>query len=372
MQQKRMIFHLPFKPNPNHASASQIRPFKMIEAFKSIGYQVDVVIGKGKERKARIKQIRRNIKLGVKYSFLYSESSTLPTLLTEKHHIPTYPLLDFAFFALCKKNHIPIGLFYRDVYWLYPEYKNSIGTLKSLYTAIFYKLDLLLYNKFLKVVFLPSLIMAQKIPQLTVNKYALPSGATILKSPSDDSVVRDKSESLSFLYVGGIGELYDLQLFCEVIAELGPEVKLILCCREQEWAGVKSIYQKYLLKGNILVKHENGPGLLSLYASADIGCLFIKSNEYRRFAMPFKLFEYLGQRKPIIAPHGTAAGDFVKSNSVGWVVSYSKEDLTHTIKSIIADKKAIDRVKNKVEECIQKNTWEYRAREVEANLVNTK
>ena len=94
------------KIDRNRASASQIRPMKMIEAFKECGYEVVVVEGYGKERKRQIKEIKSNILKGVKYDFLYSESSPMPTLLTEKNHLPLYPFFDFSFFAFCKKHGI--------------------------------------------------------------------------------------------------------------------------------------------------------------------------------------------------------------------------------------------------------------------------
>ena len=61
---KRMIFHIPMKIDRNRASASQIRPMKMIEAFKECGYEVVVVEGYGKERKRQIKEIKSNILKG--------------------------------------------------------------------------------------------------------------------------------------------------------------------------------------------------------------------------------------------------------------------------------------------------------------------
>lgn len=134
---KRMIFHIPMKIDRNRASASQIRPMKMIEAFKECGYEVVVVEGYGKERKRQIKEIKSNILKGVKYDFLYSESSTMPTLLTEKNHLPLYPFLDFSFFAFCKKHGIKIGLFYRDIYWVFKK-KRSF---KEWVAYIFYKYD---------------------------------------------------------------------------------------------------------------------------------------------------------------------------------------------------------------------------------------
>ena len=68
---KRCIFHIPNYIDLNRKSASNIRPFKMIKAFENIGYQVDCIMGYGKERKKKsIKEIKKNIRNGVKYDFL--------------------------------------------------------------------------------------------------------------------------------------------------------------------------------------------------------------------------------------------------------------------------------------------------------------
>ena len=115
----KIIFHIPMKIDRTRVSASQIRPFKIIHAFKVSGYDIDIVEGYGAERRQQIAEIKRNVRRGVKYDFLYSESSTMPTLLTEKNHLPLYPFLDFSFFAFCKKHRIKIGLFYRDIYWCF-------------------------------------------------------------------------------------------------------------------------------------------------------------------------------------------------------------------------------------------------------------
>lgn len=48
---KNIIFHCPFILNPNAISASGIRPIKMLEAFKKLGFEVDVVSGSTSERK---------------------------------------------------------------------------------------------------------------------------------------------------------------------------------------------------------------------------------------------------------------------------------------------------------------------------------
>ena len=105
---KRIIFHIPFKIDKKRLSGTNIRPVKLLNAFKELGYTVDFISGYGEERKKTIEQIKQNIKNGIKYEFLYSESSTMPTLLTEKNHFPRYPFLDFNFFKFCKNNGIKI------------------------------------------------------------------------------------------------------------------------------------------------------------------------------------------------------------------------------------------------------------------------
>lgn len=110
-QEKRCIVHIPNHIEKSGKSGSNIRPIKMKQAFEENGYLVEYISGYGTERKVQINKIKRNIRNGIKYDFLYSESSTMPTLLTEKNHLPRYPFLDFSFFKFCKKNGIKIGLF---------------------------------------------------------------------------------------------------------------------------------------------------------------------------------------------------------------------------------------------------------------------
>ena len=243
---KRMIFHIPMKIDRNRASASQIRPMKMIEAFKECGYEVVVVEGYGKERKRQIKEIKSNILKGVKYDFLYSESSTMPTLLTEKNHLPLYPFLDFSFFAFCKKHGIKIGLFYRDIYWVFKK-KRSF---KEWVAYIFYKYDILKYNKFLDVLFLPSKEMNAYIPNIKVESVIpLPSGLQLHSSPKIEHPL------LELLFVGAIGGLYDITLLVKVISGI-QGIHLTICCRENEWQKEKINYLPFLNE-NITIVHKS-------------------------------------------------------------------------------------------------------------------
>ena len=53
-------FHIPMRINRERASASSIRPVKMIEAFERLGYEVILIEGNASQRKKRIKEIKHN------------------------------------------------------------------------------------------------------------------------------------------------------------------------------------------------------------------------------------------------------------------------------------------------------------------------
>jgi hypothetical protein len=161
---KKMIFHLPFEPDRKRNSASNLRPFWMLDSFKELGYQVEVVMGNGITRKKQITKIKKDILEGQIFDFVYSESSTMPTLLTESHHLPLFPFLDFGFFRFLKKQKIPIGLFYRDIHWRFDQYK--VHPLKKWISRLFYQYDFKEYKKSLDVIFLPSIEMGKYIPEI--------------------------------------------------------------------------------------------------------------------------------------------------------------------------------------------------------------
>ena len=105
------IFHHPRPVSSEGTSASQIRPYLMYKALQEIGSQIDLVAGYTKELNEAVRKNKRKITDGYKYEFLYSESSTCPTLLTEDHRFPTFPNLDFRkLFLQCHIRHLSYEL----------------------------------------------------------------------------------------------------------------------------------------------------------------------------------------------------------------------------------------------------------------------
>ena len=349
-----IIFHIPMPLDRNAKSASGIRPTKILDTFKSLGYNVDVISGYVLERKEKIQEIKEKIKSGIKYEFCYSESSTMPTLLTEKKHLPILNSPDFNFFKFCKKNEIPVRLFYRDIYWCFPDYYKQVG-IKGYVAKFFYKYDIKQYLKYLETLYIPCFKMLDYIPQLK-NLYCeeLPSGCII-----HDSDNFNTRENIS-IYVGGIGNHYNLHKMITVFSER-TKSKLLLCVREDDWNGVKDSYS---LNDNIQVLHLSGDALDSVYSIPNKSMLFVEPSIYREFAIPYKLFEYIGWGIPIIASENTAVGDYVRKNNIGWTIPYTEQSLTNLLLYLEQNSDEILKKQQNIKNLALENTWEKRCMQI--------
>lgn len=361
---KKIIFHHPLPLNSRATSASGIRPLKMLEAFKLLGYRVELVTGYSLERKKKIARLKYNINNGEVYDFVYSESSTMPTILTDTHHLPLRPFSDFNFFAFCKSKDIPIGLFYRDIYWAFDGYGHGLNKIKSFFAKACYKYDLKNYNKYLTKLYLPSIEMGKYIPIVNESIFSpLPPGHDVKEISRNVKYIN--SNCLKLFYVGGMSSHYQMQVLFEVVCKQ-PNVRLTICTRESEWLAVKDTYP--VLTDNIKVVHKSGSEMQSLMQEADIVSLFVKPQEYREFAAPVKLYEYLGNNKPILASKGSLAGEFVENNRIGWSIEYKAEALVNFLSNLINDMSEIESIKNQMQVVANQHNWGARAQQVIADL----
>lgn len=360
-----IIFHHPLPLDKNAKSASGIRPLRMLAAFKELGCDVDLVTGYSSERKKHIAKVKENIRQGKKYDFVYSESSTMPTVLTDPHHLPLHPFLDWQFFNLCKKNNISVGLFYRDIYWLFDNYGKGLNPVKTAVAKLAYRFDLWVYQKTLTKLYLPSLEMGRYVPRVTPSRFAaLPPGHT-----SPDIITQPVSElsnrTLKLFYVGGMSSHYQMHELFKAARSL-PNIELKICTRESEWQSVKHEYPE--LTANIQIVHLSGAEMEAQLQACDIAVLFVKPQEYWEFASPVKLYEYLGFQKPILASEGTLAGRFVKEQGVGWTLPYDVNAVTTLLKKLGIAPALLKPVHEKLKQVAPHHSWQARAEQVIKDL----
>ena len=361
MTEKMCIFHHPFPVAPEGKSGSQVRPYKMLEAFRAAGYEVEAVTGFAKERQRKVAKVLEQIDKGRTFSFVYAESQTTPTLLTEPHHLPTHPRLDFGFLQKLHKT-VPIGLFYRDIHWRFEQYRH-LAWHKRAIAVPFYYYDWYQYKRTVDHLFIPSQAMAQHLPSVwpAENLGALPPGSP-LKNEVEKS--RKVGQSLNLFYVGGVTPpLYNLEPLFD-FTQNSPATQLTLCCRQEEWLANKPQYQ---VDDTTAIVHASGNELDKYYARADLFVMLWQPHAYLDFAMPVKTFEALAHGLPIITMSGTEVARFVLAEDVGWVVD-SKEAFQGLIKRLQQQPDLLAHKRKRVLRVRENHTWEARARQVAQTL----
>lgn len=373
MSNLKCIFHIPGPFSDSPKSGSALRPLMMLNAFRQIGYQVTVISGYGTKRKKLIENIKKEIENGIQYEFLYSESSTMPTALTEKDHFPRHPWLDFNFFSYCQNKGIKVGLFYRDIYWKFPIYKENVPLLKRMISIPLYKFDLRNYKKRLSVCYVPSMKFAKTIG-VPLKYKPLPPGSNLnenfLREKRRRIETFERKQKLKIFYVGGVAGLYDITGLMDAVCRL-DNVELTVCCQEEEWNANKQNYQSFSCD-RIKVIHESGEGLKPYYMEADVSSLYFKKDEYRSFAMPMKLFEYISYGVPIIATKGTVAQEFISKEEIGWTIDYDVNMLMSLLTKLCEKGEEVQKKSINCIQCAYKNSWEERAKEVVSDLQNKK
>ena len=331
---KKCIFYLPYKLDARGAGARMLRPKKMIQAFRDIGYDVFVIQGTASERKVLIKKLKTSISDGEEYSFMYAEASTMPTLLTDPGHLPLHPFVDYGFFRFVKQHGIKIGLFYCDVYWKFPNYAGSVKVWKRVCALQCYKYDIRQYKKYLDKFYVADKRVCDHLGDHHLSEISseLPPGAenlTVERIIDTDYTNRP----LRVFYVGGIGNHYQILELVRSVCET-ENTELIICCREKEWFQEKNKYEPYLCD-RIRIVHNSGDELEQYYSKADICSLVFRRSVYMDMAKPFKAYEYLAHEIPVISTRGTGIGQFVEENNVGWRLDY-----------FVVSKDIINKVKN--------------------------
>ena len=369
MQKKKIIFHHPLPLNFEAPLGSGTRPVKMYKAFVSLGYDVDLAVGYSKERRESIKTIKSKIDTGEQYQFCYSEASRMPLALTDEDHLPRRSLMDALFFRYLKRKRIRSGIFSRDIYWKFEE-KVSFSlkkAMKSLFAQIFYRAELCIYKFFVDKLFLPSLAMGKYIPFIQGDKFhELNSDATPRKNE-----VNVPSTKLELLYVGGTVGFYNINLLIDVVSKkFNNTINLTICTR---LADAKLLLEQVgSLTSNVKIVSHTGAELETLYKKNDCACLYMGSTEYRIFAVPIKLFEYISFVKPIIASADTWVGDFVNEQKLGWTVGYSVTELHCFLEELVAQRGRIPELAQYIGKKASQYTWQKRCSEVEMILGNIK
>lgn len=356
----RMIFHHPLSLVEGGSSGSRLRPALMLQAFASIGYEVEEMTGPYEERRASARRIEAALASGLVYDFCYSESSTMPYALTEPHHLPIHGDFDLDFLAKLRGHGIPLGIFYRDAQWrLEAAGLGPLGVAKRRFARCYYLRELRRIKRLADLLYVPSREFAAWMGLETLEGLRLlPPGA----------VRRARKAKLrrgyAMAYVGGVtGPIYDIGPFLET-ARLSPDRRFLLVCREAEGARLS----RGEVPANVELRSASGEELDALLEDCEYFGILVRPTPYFSLAMPVKLYEALGRGMPIIASEGTAAAGFIAREGAGWLVPSASEAarlLDRLDSGAEAEKAEIAR---SAALAAERNSWECRASQVAEEL----
>lgn len=363
---RRIVFYRPLPIDPQSRSGSAVRPARLLEAFRELAYDVDLVAGPTAARRLAMREVERNLAAGVRYDFLYAEPPTTPIALNEPHHLPVHPWMDHRFLRSCHARGLPVVLFYRDVQWRLPDYPRRIGWPKYLFMLPFFHEDLAVYRGCVDAWLVPDRGMLRQIASWAERKPSWTSAPGF--DPAETPPPRRPRPSgapLRLFYVGGIEPpVYDLTPLLRGVAHAlreGVPCELTICCREPEWARGGRAYAAHLGDHVHVVHNRNRKELLDLYAAHDVAVMpygTLNSD----WAMPIKFPEAIGLETPVLAGEGTAVGKVVEEQGIGWSVGSAPEDFLHVVRRL--DAAELERARAAVIRVRPGYTWTQRAREI--------
>ncbi len=356
-----MIYY-PFSLTKVADSGSKLRPIQMLKAFEQWGkkekVRVLVISGDSTERTKIFQDFVSSGALE-NVRFCYVEDQTIPLWLTDSKHIPKNPLIDRSVFFRLKSQNIPIGIFYRDVYWKFDDLYPLKGWKKKVMRWI-YKKEERFYEKYGTALFLPSMEMAPYV-NINISKYALPPGGEETLPQAQNS-----HQGLKGLYVGGIAHRdYGLNLLLEsyrLVRKAGVDYQLTICCREQEFRQIKEEDRKRMQELKIKVVHLAGGDLQNLYQEMDFALIPRYRSLYNDFSVPVKLVEYLSNQLPVVVTNCQAQAVFVMDGPYGLICEDRPESMANMIIQM-GQKKDLYR-KEIATSFLQKHSWLSRAERV--------
>lgn len=361
---KKIIVYYPFKIR-EQKSASAVRPTKMLEAFHEFGSQKGIeiieIIGTSTERKKLVNDLYKNND-PKEIICCYMESQTIPIWLTDPDHIPRNPFLDVEFFKYLKKNHIPLGIFYRDIYWKFEKLLKVKSMVRNVMRQLF-KLELKMYKKYATKFFLPSLMMNYYVKADPEKVVPLPPGGVFRQ----EYISNSNAHIVTGVYVGGISPRYGIYEVLEAFKQINInqlKMKLLLVCRKEELEQYKDLMKAYLDEPWLELIHAFGDQLIPIYERGNFGIVPIKENTYNDFAVAVKLFEYMTYSLPILATNCEAQKAIVEEDDLGIIVEDNASSIEAGLLNMLDETKR-NTYKDNVQSAIRKkHQWIHRAEKV--------
>jgi glycosyltransferase involved in cell wall biosynthesis len=365
---KSVLLYYPFQIAEHANSGSKLRPKEMHQAFINWGEQNGIEIlllsGSSDKRAELFERWQSEGKLN-NLLFCYMENQTIPLWLTDQGHIPKKPFIDTKVMNFLRRNDIPVGVFYRDVYWKFNELYPLKGLKKTIMQMV-YRMEERFYEKYCDIIFLPSDAMGSFV-DINKKMVSLPPGGNkriILRN-------EDEKQLAQGIYVGGINnEDYGLFLLLDAleIANHNENIcELTIVCREDEYQKLPTDKKDRLNEMAVTLKHASGEALNEIYTEMDFAFIPRYKSTYNDFSVPVKLVEYLSNELPVIATNCEAQKQIIEDDQYGLICKDQAESMAKAIQEMANQSKVYR--ENIQSTFVDKHSWVARVEKVAKTLL---
>jgi len=328
-------------------SASNIRPAKLIQAFKKTAHEIDIIDAPSRraQRKNIIKLIIKNVFINKKYDLCYYEPSTYPLQRTERL------LINWL-----KKQNTWVSCFHRDMYWRYkiglynqPNKKIQKHKLKQ-------EDNLYFLEKNINLLFTPTNLYAKKL-KTTLKTIALPPAGNSYNIEYN----ADKRDGV--IYVGGVSELYGIDLLIDsfILIQQNKHLPLIIVCRTDELIIIQNKFPNYKQFGWLTIIHCKENELHQYYKIVRLGIIPKKKIAYNELSLSFKIMEYASFGLPIAASDNYEQTKLIEENKLGINIGSTVESFSIKIVEFYNDTKSLNEFhQNSIKFIEHKGLWEHR------------
>ena len=327
--------------------ASNIRPAKMIEAFKKTAHNIDVIESpnRGRQRKNIVKNILKSIYTRKKYDICYFEPSTFPIQFFERMLI-----------KWLKFRKTWISYFHRDMYWRYDDIIESLLTDEKLKEhKIKQENNLKFLENNIDLLFTQTKLYAEKLNS-TLKTVDLPPAGNLNK------IDYNSEQREGVIYVGGVSKRYGTTLLLQSFERINQThcIPLTIICRKKE-----VIFDDYINYSWLTIRHLTSSQIQQFCSEFRFGVIPIIKNKYHRFVLAFKLFEYASFGLPIAVSDNFEQVKLVEENELGLNIGDSVESFSKNIVKFYNNTELLNQCHQNAINFIKKeNLWIHRTQKI--------
>ena len=342
-------------------SARLMRVRAMRDNFRKVG-RCFTLMGSNDITLKKLEYLNYLVSKNIPITLVYEESLSAPASLDSPKSTARVSLR-----RLITNNNLPYYVFFRDIYQAYPVYETLVKD-QALQRFKVLREEAVDMMKCAHKMYTPSegfideMFVRGMLPQtdkriLDVLPPAINSASDILNG----KYISGSNNIIKIVYSGGMGEFYDFSNFLKAmnLCKVLP-IEFHLYIKRSELERSRHIYGYELDNASNIKIHTGSLTELAINMQFDLGMSLFDNDEYRKMAVPVKVFDYASLNLPQIVGVNNEACKIVTQYDIGFSLENSVEEIVKFLLKISKDRRILQSKQANIEKFRSENCWEDR------------